>query len=1022
MIYNIDNNNYNDFRVIEKNRLSARAFFVPFSNQPECHNIEIDSVLKNSKRVINLNGKWEFKFFSHKKLPKKIDTQKIKFDSITVPSCWQLNGYEKPLYLKERYAFNCQPPHVPTQKSIGLYSDGKSKKLVTAFDEYNSTAVYRKNVEIKNLTDKTFILSFLGVSACFDLYVNGKFVGYSQGSFNTAEFDITDYSIIGTNEIVVVLRKWCSGSYLESQDMFRLSGIFRDVLLFVNNKTFIYDFCFNTMLIDSPNKYQFNLNVKVQNFKGHSLRVILADCANKVVYQSDTQLNTEEIIINYQDNFQAYSAEKPDLYKLYLILLNGQTVTECVYADVGFKDIKITNDKLFYNDKPIKLKGIVYNEWHKTKGYSIPLKDMQKDIALMKEYNINAVRLTVPPHPLFVQLCNLAGLYLVVEAALDTSGTAYSPFFRPNMISRNKKWSSHFIDRVDRMYHSLKNQASIIMWGLGSSSGGMSCQDYCYDYLKRLTNLPIYYDGEISSRRNLVYDITAIKSCSVKQLYNIARKKLTEVRVAKPILLTEYVTVSGTCGGGLKDYINLINSNDCIVGGFVKSFADKTFYTKGQNYQYNYGSDSQTFIDDGIYCVNGIFDVDRKAYITAENLRYLYRPFTARLIDNKAIEITNNNYFLSSNGTTVLIEVLVEGQVVSQMQMETEILPSTSQKFDILIENKHLDIFLNVKYLDKKNNNIIALEQFCLNEAMIKVALPAPKNIEVKESSDQITVVFDKGFIKMDKVNGGVLNYNYDGVELLENKSARMGGNCFATNIQRQYTAREKAENGNLKFEKVKVITKNLIHRLISDQECGHKVEVICNSIIYIENRESYTVQDVYVIYPNGKMNIFCCLHPKRKNLQELKCFGKLIKMPMNFNQITYYAQGATDNYIDINQHALMGIYTTTAENFSPSYALTQEQSNRCQTRYAIIKNKKGYGLMFNALHKSFNLKVRTHPKQLIDSSLHQEQLGEHRKIYIQINDQLAGVGTLDKPPRKKYKIMPKDSYIINFEVIPLNK
>lgn len=1022
MVYYLKNSNYKNFKVFEYNRLPARSFFVPFSNRKLTENVQTEEKIKKSSRVISLNGKWDFAFYNKSSLiPSKFDTQKISFDKLDVPCCWQLKGYETPYYLKERYVFNCKPPTIPTKHSVGLYSDGKTKKPIKAFDVYNTAGVYRKIIDITNI-DKTFILSFLGVSSCFDLYINGEMAGYSEGSFNIAEFDITKYLISGRNEIVVVVTKWCNGSYLESQDMFRLSGIFRDVLLYVNNRTYIYDFSFKTIPINKEGGYQFNLAVNVKNYEEHNLGISLEDLSGNVIYKNTIKLNTEETLISYQNKFDQYSAENPSLYRLYLTLIKENLVTECITKNVGFKRTEIIDGIFYYNSQPIKIKGICYWDWDKYNGYHTAYENMKRDIALMKEYNINAVRLIKPPHPVFVELCEEAGLYVIAEADIDTSGVTLSPFYRPNLISKQKKWKEHFLDRAKRLYNTLKNHVSVIMWAIGSSSGGILCQDYCYEYLSKVSDLPIYYDNASDTKKGC-YDIFALKSASLSQLYNICVKGYKGKTIDKPIFLTEFSTVRGACAGGLKDYVEMFNSKDKFMGGCIKSFADKAVFNNLKSrYEYNYGGDNGEFIHDSSACINGIFSVDRKPHPSAYSIKYLYRPVSARLINNETIEFTNNNYFTDTKNIKISLSIYVDGHERSRTVIDTVILPRQNRKFDIFIGHIDKDMYLNVKYRNKVTGSTIAEEQILINEEMLSADIPKGNFISVKDVRDTLSVCFNNGFMRFDKTKGCVLNYNFNGTEFMDADPARLGTNCFSTNILRPFTAKEKGNMKTIIPETVNMVIKEFSYKIKEEKGSESRVEIMVNNVIYIKDKESYVSQDMYVVYSSGRMDVYTTLHPRRKKLPELKSFGKVIKIPLKFNQITYYGRGPSDNYPDIKDHALLGVYATTAESFSEKYIVPQESGNRCDTRYALLKNIYGGGIMFSALVKPFNFKIRMHPKQKIDIARHREDLGEADGIYVHIDGAARGVGSVGNDIMPKHKILPKDSYVMGFSVVPFSK
>ncbi len=588
MIYNLKNNNHYNFNIIQDKRLPSRSYFIPFGSKEKCIGADYLKARALSDKVVLLSGQWDFQFYSKGiSIPQTIDTDKIKFDRLVVPSCWQMKGYEKPFYVNIRYPFNCSPPHIPYDRPVGRYYDILNRKSIDARDVYNSAGIYRKTIDIAEL-DKVYIISFLGVSSCLELYVNGNYAGYSESSHNTSEFDITAYLRKGSNEILVIVHKWCNGSYLECQDMFRHNGIFRDVLLYVNDRNYIYDYHFKTAY-SGDGEYSIDLMVNTENCEGCSLDVSL-ELNGKTVYCQQAAVKGGMTEFSYKDKFIEYNPERPVLYDLFLTLSKEGRTLEVIHKKAGFKRIEISGGVLYYNGKGIKIKGVNHHDTNPYTGFTMTAEDMYKDVTLMKEHNVNAVRTAhYPPDPLFVEICDREGLYVIAEADIETHGASLCTIYFPNRISGNKAWKGHYLDRVERMYNTFKNNPSIFMWSLGNEAGGIVCQDYCYDYLKKVTDIPVHYEGACRTRR-IGYDVFSYMYPPIhllKAFHSSRRRSLKD----KPIFLCEYAHAMGTGPGNLKEYMDVFESSEHYLGGCIWEFRDHAIFHKEGRYDFTYGGD-----------------------------------------------------------------------------------------------------------------------------------------------------------------------------------------------------------------------------------------------------------------------------------------------------------------------------------------------------------------------------------------------------------------------------------------------
>ncbi len=990
--------------------MPSRTFFIPFESRKQCDFAKVKDAIEKSGKVLSLNGLWDFAFYEKGNIPATLNTDKLKYEKIKVPSCWQLQGYGKPYYIKDRYPFNCKPPTVPTKKPVGLYYDGKTKKTVKAFNEYNYAGVYRKHLEIED-RDKNFIISFLGVSSCFELYLNGEFIGYSEGSNNTAEFDLTNKIWMGKNEIVVIVHRWCNGSYLESHDKFTMNGIFRDVLLFVNEKSYIQNLFYETHHIEGD-KFRFESLIDVRNFEDLTLKIVLQDDRG-VKYQKEIELKTQKTLVSFDDTFEKYNAEKPHLYRFYVSLIKNNKEIECVCKKVGFRYVKIENQRLLYNGKPILIKGINYLESHPQYGISLPFEQYEKDIKLIKEYNINTVQFVYPAHPIMLQLCDEAGLYVISHADVNTSGTNYSPFHRVNLISDNKKWKEVIEDRIKRMVLSQKSNVSITIWSMSSQMGDGYCQQASYDYLKEITSLPVQYDFQ-QGKGNAKCDLYAIKDAPIDEVSSFVEK------ADKPVILSQFNNAIGASGGGLKEYMELFINEKKIVGGCVWQFCDNTLTSS--KYKDIYGGMNNEHIHDLTQCASGYFSSRREPYTAARSLKFFYRPLIARLVDTNTLEIMNTNSYMNSNYIDIQCSVLEDGKKRSRFNLQTSIEPFEKREYDVFLGHTDGDIFLNIDYYDKNKDRLITTEQLTVNVQTQDIKLKNEGKMAIVDSKDKLCIKYESGDISFDKKRGCILNYTYKGLEYLVTNPLRKNIGNLYTNILRPFTDSD-LYSGKARNYIINVVKKDFSYKATKDNNKNiTKIEVAISTVLHIGDKEAFLNKDLYVIYPNARVDIYTCLQQLKDLSFDLKRVGKTIKMPQTFQNVIYYGRGPGENYADIKDHCPVGIYSDKAPDFMIMHPKPQLSGNRCDTRYALVFNDEGNGLMFLALNRPMNFSAETYSVSAINNAKHPEDLSLSNSIYVNISGELEGIGNFGKGVMDKYKVPKEKVYGFGFSMLPYNK
>lgn len=476
--------NYNDFSVYKDNLLPPAAYFVPFSTAQDA--LESDPVTARyaSDRVTCLSGDWHFCYYAKESdLPTDLDAIVAEMDTVSVPSTWQHTGYEEPYYVNARYPFAPKPPQIPADCPVG---------------------VYVKEFEIEN-TALHHTITFLGVAGSLDLFCNDRYVGYSEGSHNTAAFDLTSYLHAGVNRVAVVNHKWCNGTYMECQDMFRENGIFRDVLLRSHGAFCLEDYVVHTDYADG--KYTLSLDLSLGSGSGQVKATLLQEGREVAAQRVENAAGTAHLNFGALE-VEPWSAETPVLYDLLLELTGTEGTREAVCRPVGFRHIEIRGNVFYLNDQPIKLLGVNHHDSHPVRGYAMTLSDMERDVQLMKQFNVNCVRTShYPPDPAFLDLCDRYGLYVVDEADIETHGCQVE-MHRPGALSHNPKWRGHFWDRVERMFCRDRNHPCITMWSLGNESHGYKNQDYCYQELKKHTTVPVHYEAVVRTPR-WCYDVVS---------------------------------------------------------------------------------------------------------------------------------------------------------------------------------------------------------------------------------------------------------------------------------------------------------------------------------------------------------------------------------------------------------------------------------------------------------------------------------------------------------------------------------
>ncbi|MBR2349484.1 MAG: hypothetical protein IKA77_02575 [Clostridia bacterium] len=1024
MIYKVkEKENFRNFKVFRDNRLDSRAYFIPFPNEAKARQATTLNKRYTSEKVMVLNGEWDFKYYRNdKEMPATLDTEKVAFDKIPVPSCWQFLGYEPPFYTNIRYPYLTEPPKVSVNKIEGVYGkDINGTTYAVGENQYNSVGVYRRNVKIKDL-NKKYILSFLGVSSCLELYVNGSYVGYSECSHNTAEFYIDNYIKSGDNELVVIVHKWCNGSYLEDQDMFRNNGIFRDVLLYVNEPTFILDFEF--FAGKRNDKYDAILNVNVVDYQSASVTAVLRDGSKILAMRSVKASDNTQIMFDSLD-VKEWNAEEPKLYDLTITLMSGGKITECIRKKVGFKTVTIEGNVFKINGKAVKLLGVNHHDTSEKNGYYLTPDEIERDIRLCKEFNINTVRTShYPPDPMFIELADIYGLYIVDEADIETHGL-------PNgqQASRKARWKEHYWDRVKGMYMRDRNSCSVVMWSLGNEAGGIVCQDYCYKNLKPLTLLPIHYEGACRTSRGS-YDVVSMMYTSPENCLKLSQGKNAGVGVYpivnrhaknKPFFLCEYAHAMGVGAGSLEEYVDIFYNGDNMMGGCIWEMVDHAVaHGEDCKYKYTYGGDHGEYVHDGNFCVDGVFYPDRTPSTTAYAIKNSYRPVRAKMAGTGIIELRNHLAFRNANYLTIRGTLLVEGNALFSFDIPSNIPAGEARSYNLNFEPLGGDIAINLDYYD--GDRPVAFEQVRVCEALTDIKrMGRGYKLVDKKVNNLLCFEFDGGAITFDPEKALVVDYRVGNTSILADRPAKEGGKGrIYPNVYRAPTDNDR----NIKNWWHKAGYDNLTMKkdAFSYQIYGDKAEVNATySLFNVKGKKVFTVKDVYTIYNSGIVRVESAVTPKNKKGPILPRVGKIIELKPEYDDVIYYGCGNRECYPDFKSQSRLGVYRSSVAEMEEQYIKPQESGNRTDVRYVALRNNKGEGVMIFADVQALNFGVKRVTDKALAQCNHREDIVYDNVNYLAIDGYMGGIGSnsCGPLPMAKYQLKTNRSYTFSFKMVP---
>ena len=1003
--------------IFQINREKPTASFYKYANQ--------DAALKNesweySTNYKSLNGTWNF-YYADSVNARPTDFYKNDFntkgwDTISVPSNWEMNGFGIPVYTNIKYMFPANPPFIP--------------------HNINNNGSYKRDFEISEDWDgKDIYLHFAGVSGAMYVWINGEFVGYNEGSKTAAEFNISKVAKTGKNTISVQVFRWSDASYMEDQDFWRLSGIERDVYVYAAEKVALRDF---TVIADLENNYKdglFNLTLQVDN---NTQAIIEKTVAIKLfdgdleIYSDNktSSLGTGKNSINFKKtipNIKTWNAENPTLYTL-LISVNGEHTS----TKVGFRNIKIENSQFLVNGKPVLIKGVNLHDHDDTTGHVVSEELTIKDMEVMKQNNINAIRCShYPKNPYFYRLTDRYGFYVIDEANIETHGMGTTNQGLDKNFKKQAKhpaylpdWKEAHLDRTIRMFERDKNYPSIVTWSLGNEAGNGENFVATYNWLKEKDKTrPTQYEGATGYENT---DIQAPMYWKINQMIAYVEKG-----GKRPLIQCEYAHAMGNSLGNLQDYWDVIEEYPTMQGGFIWDWVDQGILTKNKDGEafWAYGGDlgGAHLQNDNNFCLNGIVNPDRTAHPALHEAKkvFQYIKFIDLAASKGKIEIKNSYDFTNLNEFNFswsLLENGIEIQVGKIADLEVASYQSKAVYIKLpKLENKTSDYHLNLYAKTKEKqalvpiNHTVAYEQFQLQKGKFTPLL-AKEGSELKTSKNEVTLSVENDNIKVefDLKTGILKSLDYGKGTILvagitPNFWRATTDNDFGFKMPKKLSAWKKATESP---------------KLVSIEEKTLNSEVLVTVTYNLPAAKNALVTLSYTFYKNGNINVETTLDNLNSKLPILPRFGNNFMIQKEFDHVNWLGKGPFENYQDRNTAALVGNYKAKVSALYFPYIRPQENGYKTEVRWVTFTNNNGEGIQITApndfgfsAHHQYNNDFDAGKKK---AQRHTTDIKTRHFVNINIDNEQMGVGgdtSWGAMPHKEYQIQPKKmtySYIIS--------
>ena len=976
---------YEDLSVLHENTMPARAYFIPASKR-------MDNLVEHreeSDRMQLLNGTWKFQYFNsiydvqEPFFEKDYDTE--NFDEIQVPSVWQMAGYDTHQYTNIRYPFPFDPPYVPQDIPCGTYAH---------------TFVYHKDEN----APKAF-LNFEGIDSCFYVWINGSYVGYSQVSHMTSEFDITDLLRDGENSIAVLVMKWCDGSYLEDQDKFRMSGIFRDVYILKRPKQAISDYHIKTRIEDMLAKVE----IEMKFYSPLNVKISIEDRNGAVVALGS--IAEEGTAVLEIASPELWNTENPYLYKLIL-----ETENEVIVDHIALRKIEIKDQVIYLNGQKIKFRGVNRHDSDPVTGFTINLEQITTDLTLMKQHNFNAIRSSHYPNaPFFYEMCDKYGFMVIDEADIEAHGpfmiyrkedTDYNRFKRWNeKIADDPVWEEAIVDRVKLMVERDKNRFCIVMWSMGNESAYGCNFEKALEWTKNFDPDRI---TQYESARYRNYDETY--DYSNLDVYSRMYPALSEIQEyldkdgSKPFLLVEYCHSMGNGPGDFEDYFQMIQDNDKMCGGFVWEWCDHAIaHGTAENGKtiYAYGGDHGEEIHDGNFCMDGLVYPDRTVHTGLLEYKNVYRPARVISYDKESGELVLHNYMDFDDlkdYVKISYELTQDGLVISKgILPEFSVAPHGEGKTNLKINvPENGKCYLKLIYHLKKElplldeDHILGFDEIEVSKEDTKCKLAEkwiPKTVvdselQVNENDTQIHIKGREFAYTIDKRTALFTEMKFAGREYLNHP--------MELNIWRAPTDNDmyiKSEWKKAHYDKA--YTRAYTTEVVQGK---HGVKITSHASVVAETvQKILDVTITWKIEAAGKIDADIAV-TKDDEFPDLPRFGVRMFLDKKLSAARYFGMGPQESYCDKHQAASHGLYHANVDDLHEDYIRPQENGSHYDCEYVELNNSR-YGIVVSA-ENAFSFNASYYTQEELEKKTHNYELTESDSVVFCVDYALNGIGS----------------------------
>lgn len=1010
---------WHDAELNEINRAPIHSTFKIFTSEAEAEGVYCDEA--NPYRL-SLNGLWSFHLAANPASRAKdffeIGFDDSAWDKIKVPAVWESEGYVDPLYINTAHPwrgnFADNPPFVPTEKNyVGSY-----RRTMTIPAEWLSRDIF---------------LTIGGTYSNIYVWVNGKFVGYSEDSRLAARFDISKYAKVGENIVALQVFRWCDGSYVECQDFWRHSGIYRDVVVEARAKARVEDIFITPTLDENYHDAKLNIDLSLsKSVKRVDVRLLDAE-GEEVCKQSTKPSQGKANILFEVENPAKWSAEQPNLYKVVVAAYDAKGLSEAYAQRVGFRSVEIKNAQLLVNGKPVLIKGVNRHEADPLKGYVVSRERMMQDLKLLKQFNFNAVRTShYPNDPEWYDLCDEYGFYVMDEANVESHGIGYGA----NTLAANPLYTKAHLERNERMVLRDKNHASIICWSMGNEAGMGPNFEEAYKLVRALDpSRPIHYERAVydgPDYTDIISPMYAYPSWCEEYLNNNPQK---------PLILCEYAHAMGNSMGGFKEYWDLTRKYDRYQGGFIWDFADQALarYEQDGKVSWLYGGDFNAYdTSDNSFNNNGCFASDRTPHAHAYEVQRIQQSIHTTPVDLKRgiVEVYNEFFFSDLTPYAMEWELLFDGVAHKMGRIDAlYVAPQQRKHFTLGYEESDYadalkqgrEVLLNIRYILKEKRPLLDIGHIAAREQLVmqewKAASPAdPKATEsiVVKKFDRATIVSGESWAITFDREGFICSLNYGGDELMAEYSA------LKPNFWRAPTENDLGAKLNDKFAAWREPKMTLKEFTTEQSEGDMSLDIRCR---YAMPEVKSTLILSYHILANGAITLTQeLLTEEGADVSGMFRVGMRMALPARYNVVHYYGRGPVESYSDRLAAADIGIYTErVADQYDHTLVRPQESGLHSDIRWFRLTDTSGKGVEIVAVEAPFAVSALPYSQEAMDVSVGRPQRhsgdlqpdGRTHLSFDGVHQGLGGINSWFALPQPPYRVEYKD-YKFVYQIRPI--